>query len=70
MASFPTHEAEPVITINGAALTTGQAMTVRVALETFAFNLKGEGCGDDEYGRAMTVGYMTAIQDIRKLMGL
>ena len=61
---------ETSVTINGSPLTVGQSMTLRVALETFAFSLKGEGCGDDEHGRAMTAAYMAAIQDIRKLIGL
>ena len=45
---------EPIIVINGHRLHTGHAMTVRVALQTFAFSLKGEGMGDDEHGRRMT----------------
>lgn len=61
---------EASVTINGSPLTVGQSMTLRVALETFAFSLKGEGCGDDEHGLAMTAAYMAAIQDIRKLIGL
>jgi hypothetical protein len=61
---------EPAITVNGTPLTTEQAMTVRVALETFAFSLKGEGMGDDHHGRHMTAGYLAAIQDIVKLMRL
>lgn len=59
---------EPCITINGVTLTTGQAMTVCVALELFAFSLTGEGMGDDEQGRAMTQGYLNAIREIHRLM--
>lgn len=59
---------EPVITINGATLHTGHAMTVRVALENFAIDLQNNGLGDDEHGQRMTRHYLTAIQAIREIM--
>lgn len=52
------------ITINGRALTTGQAMTVRVALESFALSLR-DGLGDDEHGKAMTAAYIARVEEIR-----
>jgi hypothetical protein len=55
---------EPDITINGVSLTTAQAMTVRVAIESFAMSLD-EGLGDDDHGRAMVKNYRAAIDGIR-----
>jgi hypothetical protein len=59
---------EPIIVINGHRLHTGHAMTVRVALQTFAFSLKDEGMGDDEHGRRMTQHYLAAIEAINEMM--
>lgn len=59
---------EPVITINDVRLHTGQAMTVRVALEIFAIDLQDNGCGDDEHGKRMTQHYLAAIQAIREMI--
>jgi hypothetical protein len=61
---------EPSISINGVALTTAQAMTVRVALGSFTMSLQTDGLGDDEHGKAMTKNYLTAIRDIIALMRL
>jgi hypothetical protein len=63
-----TDQTEPAITINGTPLTTAQAMTMRVALETFAMDLRDHGLGDDEHGTTMTHGYLAAIRVIRELM--
>jgi hypothetical protein len=60
-------EVEPIVTINGTALTVGQAMTVRVAIENMAMNLK-DGLGEDEHGRFMTRAYRENIVIIRRLM--
>ena len=49
-------------------LTVGQSMTVRCAIESFAFSLQEDGLGDDEHGRAMTKGYLANIEQIRKSM--
>lgn len=61
---------EPIIIINGVKLTPGEAMTVRVALETWAMELQNDpGClGVDEHGRRMVAGYLSAIRDIRRIM--
>lgn len=58
---------EPRITINGVLLTIGQAMTVRVAIESFSTSLQ-EGLGDDDMGQSITAGYQARIEDIRKVM--
>lgn len=59
---------EPNITINGKQLTIGQAMTIRVALESFCMSLWSEGLGDDAHGKAMTEGYLARAAEIRALM--
>lgn len=59
---------EPTITINGHELTTAQAMTLRVALETFAMSLQEDVCGLDEAGKAMGTLYMARVREIRALM--
>lgn len=56
---------EATITINGKLLTPGEAMTVRVAIESLAVDLD-VGLGDDEHGKAMVAGYRAAISGIRK----
>lgn len=59
---------EPARTLNGKALTLGQALTLRVALESFASELMTRGLGEDDYGRAMTTGYLTRIDELRTIM--
>lgn len=59
---------EPRITVNGTALTEGQAMTLRVALSSFLLQLKMEGLGKDEHGVAMTRAYMARGSEITVLM--
>jgi hypothetical protein len=51
---------EPTVVINGAKCSPREAMTLRVALESFAASLS-DGLGDDEHGRVMTVAYQSAI---------
>lgn len=57
---------EPKIIINGIELSTGAAMTVRVAIESFAVDLTVDGLGEDERGKAMTAGYLAQIAYIRR----
>jgi hypothetical protein len=57
---------EPTITINGVLLTNAEAMTVRVAIENFAMDLRNDGLGEDEHGRTMTRLYLAQIDEIRK----
>ena len=59
---------EPEITINGQKVTTAMAMTIRVAVESFALSLACDGIGDDESGKDMSRLYMARITEIRKLM--
>lgn len=59
---------EPSIVINGVALTEGQAMTVRVAVESFAADLSAGSLGADEAGEAITKAYQQRINEIRALM--
>lgn len=58
---------ESRITINGVPLGEGQAMTVRVAIESLASSLD-DGLGDDEHGRAMVAAYRARIAELRELM--
>lgn len=60
--------AEPEIIINGTSLTTAQAETIRVALQTFALGLRHDGLGEDEAGKDLTKGYLAAIHMINVLM--
>jgi hypothetical protein len=61
---------EPAITINGLALTTGQAMTVRCAIESFAASLVADGLGDDETDKEMCAGYLARIAEIRGMIAV
>jgi hypothetical protein len=56
---------EPLITVNGHILSDGQAMTVRVALEHLASQMRQIGLGDDDHGRAMAKGYCDRVAEIR-----
>ena len=59
---------ELIKTLNGVQLTEGQALTLRVALESFAGELQRDGLGDDEHGRALTRGYLARIEDLRRII--
>ncbi len=61
---------EPSITINGHTLTLGQAMTVRVAVESFAGELHANGLGEDATGKSICAGYLARIDEIRRLICL
>lgn len=58
---------EPEITVNGVALSFAQAMTMRVALQSFLFSLE-EGLGEDEHGRKMSANYAAHAHAIERLM--
>jgi hypothetical protein len=60
---------EPNIIINGQQQSVGQAMTVRVALGSFAMSLE-EGLGDDEHGQRMTAAYRERLRELFTLMGV
>lgn len=57
---------EATITVNGHTLTTAEAMTMRVALGSFAISL-ADGLGDDDTGKAICEGYKSAIARIHKM---
>jgi hypothetical protein len=59
---------EPEIIINGINVGPGCALTIRVAIETFAGVLIENGLGDDEHGKIMKKNYLERINDIRKAM--
>lgn len=59
---------EATIVINGIELTKAQAITVRVALENYADELRTDGLGEDEGGRAICAGYLLAIKGIREAL--
>jgi hypothetical protein len=58
---------EPDITINGRRLTTGEAMTVRNALNAFAYDLQ-DGLGEDDMGKDICRGYQAALRNLFSYM--
>jgi len=58
---------EPEIIINGNKLSEGQAMTIRVAIESFAFRLE-DGLGNDETGKQIAKNYKDRINEIRNMI--
>ena len=59
---------EPTFSINGHDLTTAQAMTLRVALETFALSLQEDACSEDEHGKALAAAHMARVREIRSFI--
>ncbi|KKM78456.1 hypothetical protein LCGC14_1359840 [marine sediment metagenome] len=59
---------ESTITINGQTLSSAEAMTIRVAVESLSMSLVEEGLGEDEMGLSLTKGYLNSIQHIRTKM--
>ena len=60
---------EPDVTINGHALSFGQAMALRVAVSSFLMSLsEPDALGDDEAGRGIAAGYRQRLIEIAKLM--
>ncbi len=59
---------EARITINGVELTIGQSMTLRVALQSFAMDLRENGLGSDETGKAIAKGYLARISEMNDLI--
>lgn len=60
---------EAHIVINGQTLSEGEAMTLRVAMESFAGDLARNGLGTDENGVAICTGYLRQINSLRIKMG-
>lgn len=59
---------EPEITINGNKLTEAQAITIRVAVESFYSDLEDKGLGNDQHGKAMVSLYKERINEIRNII--
>lgn len=57
-----------IITINGHTLSPGHIVTIKVALESFAMDLKDSGLGDDQHGLTMTRLYLDRIAEIRSIL--
>lgn len=55
---------EAEIIINGHVLTLGEAMAVRVAVESFVMELRGEGLGEDETGKELTRLYLQSLDRV------
>jgi hypothetical protein len=53
----------PTVALAGHTLSSAQAMTVRVAIGSFAINLL-EGLGDDTHGKLMTEAYKLRLREI------
>jgi hypothetical protein len=61
---------EPMITVNGQALTPVQAMTVRNALGCLgAFLLEDDALGSDDHGRIVGSAFQRSIQEIQGIIG-
>lgn len=58
---------ESSVVINGQQLISGQVMTLRVALESFALQME-DGLGDDPAGVAMTEEYQERLKQIRLML--
>lgn len=58
---------EPNIVVNGVTLSTAEAMTVRVALGSFAITLQ-EGFGEDPSSVALVEGYQRCIDRIHHII--
>lgn len=61
---------EPAITINGVPLSTGQAMTVRVACVTMQAEMQDDpmALGDDEQGMALVEAYTARLSEVLAFM--
>lgn len=59
---------EPEITVDGIELTDAQSMTLRVAINSFAMDLRHDGLGDDAHGKRMTELYLERIKEINAII--
>lgn len=59
---------EPKITINGTQITDAMAMTIRVAVNSFAFDISNNGLGEDEHGKEMAKLYLKRVDEINDLI--
>ena len=58
---------EPAMSIHGIRLTPAQAMTVRVAVMSFAASLASDGLGEDEQGKELAAAYGDRIKEILRI---
>lgn len=59
---------EPVITINGTAITPAMSMTIRVALTDFKLILADNWCDGDELCKEAGRLYLLRIEEIERLI--
>lgn len=59
---------EPKITVGNIVLSEAQSMTIRVAINSFAMDLRHDGLGDDAHGKKMTKLYLERIKEINAII--
>jgi hypothetical protein len=59
---------EPQIVVNGIELSVGQAMTVRVALNSFLLDLQNTETEQDMHASYMTAAYIERIKEINRMI--
>jgi hypothetical protein len=59
---------EADITIEGVRLTLAQSMTVRVAVSSYMMDMRMDGLGDDETGKAIAAGYIARGNEVLELI--
>ena len=60
---------EAHMVINGLALVSGQAMTLRVACTAYLMEMEQpDALGEDEQGRAMALGYAERLREVLGFM--
>lgn len=59
---------EPTIMVNGRTLNMPESRTVRSSLDSLQNELKVNGLGDDDHGKAMTQYYLRDIRNIKNLI--
>jgi len=59
---------EPIIIIDGVRLSPGEAMTVRVAVISFAEEMAPGCLGDDDHGKKMQEGYLGCAHSVLDIM--
>ena len=59
---------EKEIIINGVTLTNAQALTVRVAVSSFHTDMKENGLGNDETGKAIANLYIKRAHEVEQLL--
>jgi hypothetical protein len=58
-----------LVTINGEALTVGEVLTMRVAMESLISEMsRRHALGADAHGEAMRLGYLDAARKVRDML--